>query len=205
MFKKGQNNNSSKSSKGLIFWGSIFLFVSVLLSSVFLIYRTKYSQKNIKENAKDAEGFNSAKKDAQTAAGQAVYKSELFKFAVDYPKSLTVNEEGSGGGYIDFVRFEDNGTSSFKGFAVGVSEQSFDNEVKRIKKAFTDENAYLAEETTIDFQGLSAKQLYYKPQSLKNGEEERTIVIFNKGKYSYSISTIPYQLGDILSRFQLLD
>ena len=192
MIKKGQNT--------LLLLGAAMLVVVFLIISIVLIIRSKNSSTKILPINK--ESSNDSNKDSKPER-ITFYTSEMFGYKVEYPNSLVVRELGSGGGYIDFVRFEEkNEDATFKGFAIGVSEQTFTNEISRIKKIFEEEEALLAEESEINLLGLKARRLYYKPQKNEGGED-RTIAIFSSGQYTYSISTVPWQVDEVLSRFEL--
>jgi hypothetical protein len=178
----------------------LLIFIIIVTGSVFMILKTykKSSVTQLKNIDPNTENPTNSVSDSNI-----VYKREMFNYSINYPGSLTVKELGSGGGYIDFVRFEENVNPNYKGFAIGVGEQKITNEINRIKAAFEKENAFLAEDANIVYKGLDAKRLDYKPNKVEDGEE-RVVVIFNKGKYTYSISTVPWQIEDVLKRFEFL-
>lgn len=191
MFKKGQ----------IALWGLLFLLASILISSIYLILKVVTETPVTGEDIKNAGVKVPTNSKDET---WITYTSDLFNYKINYPSSLAVRQLGSGGGYIDFVRFEEGDGNLFKGFAVGVSEQSLANETERIKRLFESENAYLVQETSLNYNGTNAKRLYYKPQKIENSEE-RVVVIFSDGQYTYSISTVPGQINEMLSKFEFLN
>lgn len=195
---KARGNNKLRS---LFSWVLIVLLILILIASAFLITQEKNKPLSVAPTDSDPSGRDER---MENSIETKLYKNELFNYSVSYTSNLIVRELGSGGGYINFVRLEEVGGSPLKGFAIGVSEQNLNTEVVRIKNAFRSENAFLAEETTIDFKDLGARQLYYKPQKIEDGEE-RLIVIFQKGQYTYSISTVPWQIDEVLGRFEFLN
>lgn len=201
MLTKTQLKATGRSKpRSLIIW-SLFLLVTTVIITSYLTFRIKSTTSGVSDSANgDSVGIITDK----SVDTWVIYKNDMFNYKIEYPDSLVVRQLGSGGGYIDFVRFEESSGGDFKGFAVGVSEQTFTNEIDRIKKIFESESAYLVQESTIDTNGMSARRLYYKPQKIGGGEE-RIIVIFSDGQYTYSVSTAPGQINEIMGRFEFIN
>ena len=133
------------------------------------------------------------------------YKKEDFGFSVGYAKALHVNDLGAQGGYTHFVRFEQEYTSKYEGFAIGVSQLSMEKELGRIKSGFAkDDNSILEEEKNVEFKGLPAKSLHYKPKSTVEGEGERVVIVVYKDPYTYSLSTTPEEMPALTDRFSFI-
>lgn len=183
----------------MIFLGALFLFIALLASSFFVVIKSK----NVDKKANNIDLVNTVTSEEQQLK-RTIYRSDMFNYIIEYPEELDVNQLGSGGGYIDFVRFEENANFKTKGFAIGVSEHNLPNEVKRIKNQFENENANLVEEKSVSFRGLAARQLHYKPMNPEDGEE-RLLIIFNRAPYTFSVSTVPSQIEEVLSKFEFIN
>jgi hypothetical protein len=135
------------------------------------------------------------------------YESKEFGFSLKYPASLRVNDLGNNGGYVGFIRFEEEPSLNLsdKGIAVGISSLPLDKEITKIKDQINSEGgAILVDETQTVFKGFTATRLYYKPED-STQEEERVVIIVNGGgEYTYSISTVPGQIQKVLEGFNFI-
>jgi len=132
------------------------------------------------------------------------YKNSLTGISIQIPKDLMERDLGEGAIYYDFVRFEEVTVGKDKGVALGIRESSLQDEVERIKKDFeTQGDALLVEQKNTKVNGYKAVNLTYKPKQKKDGED-RTIVIFTKDKFTYSISTVPSQIDKIIKSVKFL-
>lgn len=129
-----------------------------------------------------------------------IYKNDKYGYAIAKPKLLSGREYENQGGYLHFIRFEENKFSRGKGVAVGVSGMGLDEQKEAIKKDIGgDENAILVSERAFEADGKSTYILEY--DSVGEGEG-RAVVIIKRGDYSYTISTTPDQMEHVLANLR---
>jgi hypothetical protein len=182
-----------------------YLLVCLALFAVFLTVFFYLKKSADRGKGQIFESENSVREKAgvkEKPVNYAVFRRDLYNYSIKHPDELILREYGGGGGFVDFVRFEEVGAGSFKGFAIGVSKTPLTDEVKRIKELFNKQGALLAEESAFEFRGLPAYRLYYKAE--REGEENRMVVIFRNGQYTYSISCVPEQIDMVLEWFSFL-
>ncbi|OGM25035.1 hypothetical protein A2715_03780 [Candidatus Woesebacteria bacterium RIFCSPHIGHO2_01_FULL_39_32] len=130
------------------------------------------------------------------------YRNEEFRFRVERPKFLYEREFKDQGGYVFFIRFEETKFSIEKGVAIGVSGKTYEEEVEGTKTILTESGAKLVKEDKITVDDFEGTRLDFEP----TGEgEKRSVVIFSKGDYSYSISTVPEQVEKVIESFKFLE
>lgn len=183
-------------------FGVAILFLALLASTAYLLIRVNSASRNTPLKTQTTA---SARTTDEKPTEWQTYTNEKFGFYIKYPRLLYKRELGQIGGYLSFTRFEENKFSSGHGLAVGVRESSLEAEVEQIKKEFEKlGGARLIHEQKIVFNGINGAKLYYKPEKGDDGEE-RVVVILNNDKYSYSISTVPEQIGKILEEFGFIE
>ena len=129
------------------------------------------------------------------------YRNEEFRFRVELPKFLYEREFRDKGGYVFFIRFEETKFSLEKGVAIGVSGKTYEEEVEGTKTNLTESGAKLVKEEKITVDDFEGTKLDFEPE----GEgEKRSVVIFSKEGYSYSISTVPEQISRVTESFKFL-
>jgi len=185
--------------KKILNLGVLLLFLSLFtLASYLLAVSKKTTDGESKIVAKQTQQTN----ENQTPADWRTYLNKDYYFSLKYPPLLYQRELENQGGYLYFIRFEETEFSRDKGLAVGVSDENSDDEIKRIKQEFS-QGAKLVNEGEIDLGEIKAIRLDFEPEIA--GGEKRTVVIFNKGEYSYSLSSVPEQIEKILAGFDFLD
>jgi hypothetical protein len=154
---------------------------------------------------RQSEGKNNGNLSNTTQTlGWETYTSEKYKYRVKYSPLLTPREIQSDV-YLDFVIFYASAGSDESGFAISVRENSLGDEVSLIKEEIhQDVSANLISEESITLNDFPGERLKYEPEKPEEGEP-RTIIIINNGDYSYSLSSRPEQIEDILATFELLD
>lgn len=128
------------------------------------------------------------------------YTNEQYAFSIKHPRLMYKREFVNEGGYLYFLRFEETKFSQSKGLAIGVSQNEIETETKRIKKLMEEEGAILSSETELLVKEMKAKKLEFKPKEGESGEA-RSIVIVYGDPYSYSISSTPEQIEEIIQSF----
>ena len=186
----------------LLKFGILSLFILLLISGIYLFVKGKMVRTS-QTNPALIDTKTSVNKDNEV--DWQTYTNEEFGYYLKHPPLLYKRDLGSAGGYIDFIRFEENQFSTGHGLAVGVRETNLLEETENIKKEFDQlGGAKLVEETKISVNGIEGVRLLYKPQNDKDGEN-RVIVILNNSKYSYSISTVPEQINKVLTEFGFIE
>lgn len=211
MKEKKSNRKGINNGGGILDLGLRVLIVITFIAIVYYFFEQSVygnQSQSVTQSGFNQETFNTTPTPAVNQFEWKTYQSKEFGFSLRYPASLLVNDLGNVGGYIDFIRFEEepNLNLSDKGIAVGVSTLPLDKEIAKIKNQIkTEGGAVLADESKIDFKGFSSIQLYYKPEDPEE-EEERVIIIVNTGKgYTYSISTVPVQMPKVIQGFNFIE
>lgn len=133
------------------------------------------------------------------------YINPEYMFSIKYPRFLSAIEIQGQGGYLVFVRFEEDSFSQGKGVAVGVSDRGAEEEVGAVKKEIAEGvEAKLVKEDKITIAGTIATRLEYEPINPNEGEQ-RVVVVLNNGKYSFSVSTTPDQIDQVLTNLKFLE
>jgi len=133
------------------------------------------------------------------------YINPEYMFSIKYPRFLSAIEMQGQGGYLVFVRFEENSFSQGKGVAVGVSDRGPEEEVAAVKKEIAEGvEAKLVKEDKVTMVGTIATRLEYEPINPNEGEQ-RVAVVLNNGKYSFSLSTTPDQIAQVVTNLKFLE
>lgn len=126
-----------------------------------------------------------------------------YKFSVYVPRLLVKREYDDSGDYLFFVRFEENRFSEDSGVAIGVSNRALEEEEAKTREIVEAEFSEIKPKREIvKLADYDAIKLDYQGA---NGVESRTIILVTNGDYTYSISTVPEQIDDVLAGFVLLD
>lgn len=178
--------------------GLLTAFISLLALGLYLFLESRSTANNQQQ---DMQVSNVVKEKDQELSWET-YENKQFGYTLQHPRLLSIRETTDQGGYLHFVRFEENTFSQGKGVAVGVSEDTINEQVKKIKKAMEqDGNAKLTEEMDTNIDGNSAVKVTYQPSATELGES-RAILVIGKSPYTYSISTVPEQIDDVLNGFE---
>jgi hypothetical protein len=133
------------------------------------------------------------------------YTNVELGFSIDYQRLLLVKEEKDTGGYLLFVSFEANNFSVSHGFAVGVSKNSLEPEVLRIKNGFSEETKVrFSGESKDNVLGNSAIRFSVMPTNT-SGFETKDVIVIQRDGYTYSISANPEEFDKVISSFKFLD
>lgn len=183
----------NKNKNTVFYAGLILLFVSLAVSGIVLYVKSRNlaNQSNTSVTTDDEENKI------------ALYTNNSYGYSIKYPASLRYQLKENEGGYLNFISFLSSPESGVSGFAIGVSSLPLNQEYERIKKTFNESEAELAEDKEDVVKNIKAKRLYYKPKDINFGEE-RVIVIFNRdSRFTYSISALPEEIGEIVENFTL--
>lgn len=131
------------------------------------------------------------------------YVHPEYKFSLYVPELLIKREYDNPGDYLFFVRFEENRVSESRGLAVGVSDRTLKEEEKKTRELI-EEGLPGVEPARGDLKlvGYEAIRLDYEDAE---GLEPRTIILVANEGYTYSISTNPEQMDEVLSGFVFID
>ncbi len=196
-----------KKDKNLFYRNSVLLaFISVLVATgvVTIRYFKVEKGKNVITNKNIAENINQNSNPTPTDADalSREYINKMYGYKVLYNKFLDAREYDDPGEYLHFVKFEENRYSNTKGFAIGVTTRSKDEEKDKIINNFKEEYGVDADsESNIKADKYEGVQLTFSQQ---DGLEARSIVIIKNGNYTYSISTVPEQIELVLSNLDII-
>jgi len=130
------------------------------------------------------------------------YKNEEYGFRLEHPKLLFKRTFKDKGGYPFFIRFEETKFSLEKGLALGISKRPQEEEIESVISSLSKEGAKLVREEKIKVQDVDGTRLDFEPE--REGEK-RSLVIFSKGNYTYSISTVPEQIERVIESFGFIN
>jgi hypothetical protein len=169
----------------------ILLFVVAMGILVFFIL------KNIKSVSPDSQATPKPQ-GIKTTIGQPTvaitqrdfdyYVNRELGFLVKYPRFLYLKEVQDKDGYIVFLKFEENKFSTSKGFAIGVSRRTVQDEEKYVKDTFTKEGGGVSSQTKSDLNGIEIAVLNFKDSS---GAEEviSSVGFFKFENLTFSVSS----------------
>lgn len=199
LFSKLPFTSSSEGINKVLLLGTMFILLSFLALGGHLFIKsrtTPESMEKITETNKESA--------VSSRSNRKIYTNQDFGYSINYSSTLIPREIESEA-YLDFVIFFAAQGTEGSGFAVSVRENQLEEEIGLIKKEIgRDVGAELVYEGKIDHYGYSAHRLDYEPETKGEGEP-RTIIIINNGKYSYSISSTPEQIDNVLSGFGLVE
>ncbi len=178
--------------------GILLLSLSLVVASIYLFLRTE-EKVNV---AKDTPS-NIKEVDASKEGAWEILVDEEFGYSIKYPSLLeprTIENDS----YLNFVIFFVPQGVKGSGFALSVRESNLDEEVGLIKEEIQKgPGAYLVNEESVEAGGYLAKRLDYEPSDETEGEN-RTIIVMNNSKYSYTLSSTPDQIDLLISNFEIL-
>ncbi len=189
-----------KDSSKIFVFGLFFLFFVLLVTSFYLIAKYFIYKDRLPEKEYTL-GTITPKQEQGYTSSWDVYTNNKYRYSVSYPKLLYKKEFENQGGYLHFVRFEENNFSKEKGIAIGVRETTLKEEVARLKDDFSKEGKLIKEEE-IKVMGKNGVRLEFEPKI--QGNESRTLVILERENWVYSISTVPEQMDRVLESFKFL-
>jgi hypothetical protein len=191
--------NRQKSSDSLNI-GIFVMFLALAFLAVYLyVNKNEIFRKNI--TGKLSQTATEKSTVTQPDLEWDEYKNEEFEFSLEHPNLLYKREFRDQGSYKLFIRFEENKFSIEKGLALGISGRTKEEELAYNKESLTQAGAKLVNVEKITVYGQEATRLDFEPQ----GEgEKRSVVVFSRGDYSYSISTVPEQIGRVVESFKFI-
>lgn len=200
--------NSKKSSLDKLYKVSIITaFVAVLTAASIVSFKYIRLRKDKKMPDVEKVVSNSGQQvntpaPAQTENLLKEYINEEYGYKVKYNKFLDAREYEDTEEYLNFVKFEENQFSNTKGFAIGVTSRTREEEKGKITAEFEERfETSVEDEKEVKVGKHDGIELRY---SQKEDLEPRSIVIVNNGSFTFSISTVPDQMDEILSSFEFL-
>lgn len=131
------------------------------------------------------------------------YTNLQYGYSVKYPSSLNQSEISGNDTYLSMITFNGSVNNS-DWFSIAVRDSNLQDEIKYQKSRIEGHVLVkLTKEKEIMVGGFSGVLLEYTPDEPDNGSTT-SFVIFNNGKYSYTISGAPQTLDQILSTFKFL-
>ena len=195
----GEEKRTSK----VILVGIYLLALAIISSGIYLFVKAKKEGPRSKENQNVT--ISPTQKEEDITRSWITYTNPEYKFSIRHPRFLYPTEIVNNGGYLVFIRFEENSFSQGKGLAIGVREASQEEEVKRVKKEITSSfEGELIKEEEMGIGEIKGIRLQYEPEE-KEKAENRSIIIFTKGNHTFSISSVPGQIEQIVFSFQTFE
>jgi hypothetical protein len=180
----------------------LFVSTSVLLLKVALMQWDK------KSNADTYSRTLEEDETSESAVPEEIRDWEYFihpeyRFSIYVPRLLVKREYDDSGDYLFFVRFEENRFSEDSGVAIGVSNRALEEEEAKTREIVEAEFSDIKPKREIvKLTDYDAIKLDYQGV---DGVESRTIILVTNGDYTYSISTVPEQIDNVLAGFVMLE
>lgn len=130
------------------------------------------------------------------------YRNEEYGFSLKYPADLNINTQDNDI-YLFFISFFDPDNLD-RTISVTVRGANLKEQILFEEWAASHTLIELDNRKDLIFQNFPATRLDYVPTS-GSGNKPTSALIVNNGKYSYSISSHPDTLTQILSTFEFLD
>lgn len=200
MIKSSIKRDNLQKKASVFSVGILSLSLSLVFASVYLFVKSK----SISIQPTELSDVPQGQQLNNDSMAWETFRNEEFGYSLEYPPLLeprTIETDN----YLSFIIFFVPEGARGSGFAASVRENNLDMEVELIKEEIgKDVSAKLVKEEQIEEGEYLGKRLKYEPQDSTEGEP-RVIVILNNGKYSYTISSTPEQIGKIFSSFEFIE
>jgi hypothetical protein len=135
------------------------------------------------------------------------YKNTKYGYTVEYPSQLTPQEQTSDIFLLQTNFFESHPYDYFTGLIIEVRplskiEEEINYRKWRVVGHLTDR---IESESKIKKDGYDGVKLEYVILTEKNTAKDFTIIIFNNGKYIYTLESNSELMGQVLPTFKFLD
>lgn len=192
-----------KKSNELLKIGFLMIFLSVALLSTKIYFNTDFNGNGSTPAPKKTD--NSVPNgDMESEVLWNKYENTEYLITFSYPNLLTKKTFEDSGGYEFFVRFEENSLSQGKGVALGINRTDLEVEMERVKDEISKQNnARLVKDQEISVQGTKGLILEFEPED--ETLEKRSFLFIAKGDYTYSFSTVPEQMQDLIDSIEFLN
>lgn len=188
--KRGGLNN-------LLSLGLLLLSTALILASIFLLTKSRNASSSQNSAAAVQESTQPDNKGTDT------YTSEDLGYSINYP-SLLEPRSVSSDDYISLIIFFVPNTLRGDGFAISVTDRSLEEEKNLIKdKIGKETKVKITEETRIRKDNFDGFKLIIDPE-VEGTFESKAFIVLNNGKYSYSLSSIPDFIDEVLNNFTIL-
>ena len=188
-------------NKSMFVFGIMFLFISAVSVVAYLLFKLRT------ENSEPETAVNeqvSKQNEMITTNQWEEYVNEEFGIILSHPSLLIKRETVEHGEYLKFIRFEETKNSIAKGVALGISNKTLKEEINKIKSEIEKSGeAKLTKEQNFKIENNEAVLLEYEADK-ESDIENRVVVVFRKGSYTYSLSTTPDQMGKVLSSVKFI-
>lgn len=203
--RKEDNKGKKYSEEERKRWGEKFFSLTIFLLVISLGFTRAYlfiKEKRLSTFIKKDRREEELEDPDSTVSNWKQYNDEDLKYSIKYSSFLTPRKIASDR-YLSFVVFFVTQGINEKGFAISVRENKLEEEAALIKEEIQkDISARLIEEKDQRLLDFPSVRLEYEPEE-KEGGEEKTVVILNNGKYSYSVSASPDEIENIISNLDI--
>lgn len=183
-----------KKENRVVTLGVLLMISALLIAGGYLLIKPKAVEK------KEVKTSQETLKPGET---KEFYLNEKFGYTLTYDSQLTPRELKSEN-YLNFVIFLAPARYEKSGFGVSVRENLIEEEIAKVKEEIGQAiEAVLVSESEEEAGGNRRYRMEYEPKVDLQGEK-KTVVIINNGQYSYTISSNPKQIEEIISDFRLL-
>jgi len=175
--------------------GILLLVLSLAATASFL-----YVRSGVETNPLNTQEKNNSVPDTTS---WETYTNKKWGYTIKIPP-LLVPREKEGGEYLHFVVFLVSSGVEDTGLAISVSQRELPEEANFIKEKLKNEGGKLVNEEKVEKDKFSGLKMLFEPE----GAEEltpRAVVIVNNGRLSYSLSSSPEAIENVLALFTFLD
>jgi len=174
----------------------VILSIALILLSIYLLFKIENVTKTLDNNV------NTSGSSPQNGEGELVYVDEKYGYSISYPRLLeprTITQNN----YLEFIIFFVPNNLKGDGFAISVSENGLDEEKNKITKEISTETELVStKEEKIEKDGFPGIKITFEPKD-KEVFRSKSVVIFNNGKYSYSLSSSPDFIDEAIRGFNI--
>lgn len=132
------------------------------------------------------------------------YINSQYGYSVKHPEGSPPTEHKDEDIYLNFVSFGDRLKEGFLWFEITVRKADLNEEVDYINWQSGHSLVKLTNEEDLSIEDFSAKRLDYEP-SKYDEPKPTSFIIINRNQHSYTISSRPEDIDQILSTFRFLD
>ena len=197
--KKTKKATKSYGIEKILSVGVLFLSAALIFAGIFLLIKSKLirtEENNVIETPQESLQGN--------PKGTDIYVDEEFGYSITYPRLLeprAIESEDYQSLIIFFVPKDLSGN----GFAISVSERNLEEERSLINQQISKETTIKqTEETPAQKGGLAGTKIIFEPED-KESFESKAFAIFYNGKYSYTLSSSPTFLDELINDFVILN
>lgn len=197
--KKTKKVTKSYGIEKILSVGVLSLSAALIFTSVFLLIKSKVISTEVNNDIETTQESLQG-----NPKGTEIYVDEKFGYSMTYPRILeprTIESDDYQSLIIFFVPKDLSGND----FAISVSERKLEEERNLINQQISKETTIKqTEETPAQKGGLAGTKIIFEPED-KESFESKAFVVINNGKYTYTLSSSPNFIDEVLNNFTILN